>query len=345
MTYPKISIITPSYNQGQYIEETILSIINQNYPNLEYIIIDGGSSDETVAVIQKYTSKINYWISEKDEGQTDAINKGFEKATGVIINWVNSDDFLEQGCLFKIAAAFTEDIICVTGWVRNFEENGNYWDEQLKLKDSSLAYITKTYNNQPGTFFRKDFWDKIFPLPKNLHCTMDQYIWFCYWLVSSTSSLRITDTLITHFRRHSQSKTIASQDKVFFKTLSKKFFNEYNAIFINYLMIKQFVRTELLVNYNEEQRSTEFINIYFPDFILENSKISTEQLFHNYYMELLKEDYRIGNINRLKRGFKEISPLELTEENLQSLKNLRHKKFLRLLKLYRKIYWSINQVN
>ena len=90
--FPKITIITPSYNQGQFIEETILSVINQGYPNLEYIIMDGGSTDNTVEVIKKYSDHINYWVSEKDKGQSNAINKGLHRATGDIINWLNSDD-------------------------------------------------------------------------------------------------------------------------------------------------------------------------------------------------------------------------------------------------------------
>ncbi len=96
MQLPKISIITPSYNQGKFIEETILSVINQQYSNLEFIIIDGGSTDNTVDIIEKYSTQITYWVSEKDEGQSDAINKGFLKATGEIINWLNSDDYLQE---------------------------------------------------------------------------------------------------------------------------------------------------------------------------------------------------------------------------------------------------------
>jgi glycosyltransferase involved in cell wall biosynthesis len=91
---PKISILTPSYNQGQYIEQTIQSILSQNYPNLEYIVIDGGSTDNTVEILKKYDQHITYWVSEKDRGQSHAINKGIEKCTGVLFNWLNSDDYL-----------------------------------------------------------------------------------------------------------------------------------------------------------------------------------------------------------------------------------------------------------
>lgn len=97
--YPKITLVTPSFNQGEFIEETIRSVLLQNYPNLEYIIIDGGSTDDTVAIIKKYEKYISYWISEKDKGQSEAINKGLKIATGEIFNWLNSDDYYAPGTL------------------------------------------------------------------------------------------------------------------------------------------------------------------------------------------------------------------------------------------------------
>ena len=122
-TYPKISIVTPSFNQGKYIEQTIQSVLDQDYPNLEYIIIDGGSTDETVEIIKKYEHKIHYWVSEPDKGQTDGINKGFAKCTGEIFNWINSDDYYEPGTFYKLAKLFTEhpyvDVVCGKEWSFN----------------------------------------------------------------------------------------------------------------------------------------------------------------------------------------------------------------------------------
>lgn len=106
--YPKISIVTPVFNQVMYLEETILSILNQNYPNLEYIIIDGGSTDGTVDIIKKYEQRLAYWVSEPDRGMYDAIQKGFDKSTGEIMGWLNADDLLYPRSLFAVALTFLQ---------------------------------------------------------------------------------------------------------------------------------------------------------------------------------------------------------------------------------------------
>lgn len=109
MTFPRITIVTPSYNQAQFIRETIESIINQGYPNLEYIIVDGGSTDGTLDIIREYEEYITWWVSEKDNGQSDALRKGFERATGEIMGWLNSDDVYFPHALFRVAEAYNQE--------------------------------------------------------------------------------------------------------------------------------------------------------------------------------------------------------------------------------------------
>ncbi|RYH34477.1 MAG: glycosyltransferase, partial [Alcaligenaceae bacterium] len=108
MAKPPISIVMPSYNQGKYIEETILSILNQGIDGLQLIIMDGGSTDETVSILKKYADRIDVWLSEKDKGQTDAINKGMKYVKGDITGWINSDDIYVAGALRKVLRVFEE---------------------------------------------------------------------------------------------------------------------------------------------------------------------------------------------------------------------------------------------
>src|SRR5690606_18735561 len=117
--WPRISIVTPSYNQGDFIEETIRSVLLQGYPNLEYIVIDGGSSDDTPAIIRKYQPWIAYWTSQPDNGQADAINKGLARSTGYIFQFINSDDIVERNCLATVARSIGDNTL-LAGAVRNF---------------------------------------------------------------------------------------------------------------------------------------------------------------------------------------------------------------------------------
>lgn len=221
MPYPKISIITPSYNQGQYIEETILSIINQGYPNLEYIIVDGGSTDDTVATIKKYEKHIKYWVSEKDDGQADAINKGLEQCSGEIFNWINSDDYLGEGVLFKIAEAFeNKHAGMVAGSVMNFDEKGNttlYVNKSLNLP----AYFSNNESyvyHQPGIWFRMELVKKVGKFNTELHYSFDQeHLLRC--LMANDQVIYIRDVLV-NFRLHGSSKT-TTQFKYFYTELQR----------------------------------------------------------------------------------------------------------------------------
>lgn len=164
--YPKISIITPSYNQGKYLEHTILSVISQNYPNLEYIIIDGGSTDNSVEIIKKYEKNLTYWVSEKDKGQYFALQKGFDKSTGEIMGWINSDDMLHPKSLFIMAELFVKypKVKCITGSPTYFDTNG-YATSALDFKPylwSNSRFLAGNYMwiQQESTFWHRDLWQK-----------------------------------------------------------------------------------------------------------------------------------------------------------------------------------------
>ncbi len=208
--YPKISIVTPSYNQGEYIEETILSVINQNYPNLEYIIIDGGSTDNSVEIIKKYEKYLAYWVSEKDRGQSDAINKGLAKCTGDVFNWLNSDDCLNEGSLYeigKIYAAQSPDLIC--GKLQHFGNTDGVINPLFEF-DWHQTLVENLYSRsivQPSMFYRKSLIDSFSGVNENLHYTMDLEIWIKFSFLNHQLNIVKSDCLFSSFRLHDKSKT------------------------------------------------------------------------------------------------------------------------------------------
>ena len=215
--WPKISIVTPSYNQGQYIEETILSVINQNYHNLEYIIIDGGSTDNTIDIIKKYERHITYWISELDEGQSHAINKGLAKCTGEIFNWLNSDDFLEKNALFKIAETFRNSkssLIC--GVSRRINSTGNVVDYvQTTLCDSIEKTIFFGSFRQGPSFFSTDAVRILGGVNEDLHYVMDSDLYLRYILMYGIDKIHLLNNVLINFRLHPSSKTCSEEDKFY----------------------------------------------------------------------------------------------------------------------------------
>jgi glycosyltransferase involved in cell wall biosynthesis len=219
INWPKITIITPSFNQGQFIESTILSILSQEYPNLEYIIIDGGSTDNTIDVIKKYSEHISYWISESDSGQTNAINKGLNIATGDIVNWLNSDDELAPGALFKIGTVFLEnqDCTCFVGRIEFFDAS--------KVLSHSTSIISPLLEqcigfgkvNQPSMYFLLDCFKKIGFLDERLHYMMDTEWYLRYLMVYGKNSMIDDDFVLSRFRYHGLSKTISQAEEFRFE--------------------------------------------------------------------------------------------------------------------------------
>lgn len=169
---PKISIVTPSFNQGRFLEQTILSVINQNYPNLEYIIIDGGSSDESVRIIKKYEKHISYWCSEPDDGHYAAVNKGFKKANGEIFSWLNSDDLYCPWALKTVGSVFRHlpEVHWLTTLTRLHWDDQGYCIEAANFpgfsKNAFLNGINLPWDGtwpiqQESTFWRRSLWDKV----------------------------------------------------------------------------------------------------------------------------------------------------------------------------------------
>ncbi len=209
----KISIITPSYNQGQYIEQTITSVLDQGYPNLEYLVFDGGSTDNTVEIIKKYEKHISYWESKKDKGQSDAINKGFHKATGEIINWLNSDDYYEKDTLYKVASVFNDPAINVYGGRSHvFGIGKEYMNYGSDLYANNLfKTVGWARIDQPETFFRHSVLKEIGYLNDFLHFTMDKEMWMRYLLKYGLSGIYKSNDVLVHYRLHDNSKSVSLQ--------------------------------------------------------------------------------------------------------------------------------------
>jgi len=174
---PKISIVTPSFNQGQYLEQTILSVLNQKYPNLEYIIIDGGSTDNSVEIIKKYEKYLSYWVSETDRGQTHAINKGFANATGDIFSWLNSDDLLLPDSINKVSSInwYNADFCYGQGmWIDKCGDNICYYPT---IAPNRYTLSCKCTLCQPTVFFKRCIYDEIGNLSEKYVCAFDYEYW------------------------------------------------------------------------------------------------------------------------------------------------------------------------
>lgn len=212
--WPRITVVTPSYNQGKFIEETILSVINQNYPNLEYFIVDGGSTDNSVEIIKKYENKIDWWVSERDKGQADAISKGFERATGVLLGWLNSDDVYFPNALINIGRAFLKEpaaSIYVGGIA--IGEKGDKGIKKCSIPTKPLRIFSKygiTGFGQQSSFFNVKDYRKIGGLNPGLYIRMDGDLF--YRLLRYNPKVVVIEKMIGFFRWHETTKSTISED-------------------------------------------------------------------------------------------------------------------------------------
>jgi len=208
----KISIVTPSYNQGQFIEETIRSVLLQGYPDLEYIIIDGGSTDKTVEIIRKYEPWITFWTSEPDNGQTNAINKGFKRSTGEIVAWLNSDDLYVADALVIAAKVFAEQpgTAAVYGDMDTINAEDTILSH-IKSCDFDLGKLYRgNYIPQPASFINAEAMKKVGYLDERFHYVMDYDLWIN--LGQGQGIIRHIPKTLARFRLHNCSKSVSQRE-------------------------------------------------------------------------------------------------------------------------------------
>jgi len=252
MKYPKITVITPSFNQACFLEKTIKSVIDQKYPNLEYFIIDGGSTDNSIDIIKKYEKNISFWCSVKDNGQASAINKGFKMATGEIICWLNSDDLYEEVTFRKVANYFNknQNVDIVYGDLKVIDSE----DRLLTIKRViPYCFISQLFSAslvpQPSCFWKTHVFKKIGYLNEKYNYQMD-YEYFVR-MGAQKFKFGIIKEPLAKFRLHPNSKTNLEYNRSFFsaqyeiqKMYLPKYFFSLNTLillkhifkFINYII-------------------------------------------------------------------------------------------------------------
>lgn len=216
--WPKVSIVTPSYNQGQFLEETIRSILLQGYPNLEYFIIDGGSTDQSRDIIQKYEPWIDFWVSEPDKGQTDALNKGFKKTSGEIAAWLNSDDVYTKGSMIKAVDQLVRhpDAMMIYGECHYIDEFGKliFRPTYRPKKCDYSGLLEGCFIAQPSVFFKRSVLEHVGYLNTSLQYCFDYDLWLS---IARSFKIQYIRSKLSKFRIHGNSKTGSQTMKFMFE--------------------------------------------------------------------------------------------------------------------------------
>jgi glycosyltransferase involved in cell wall biosynthesis len=210
---PLVSIITPSYNQAPFLEETIQSVLDQDYPNIEYIIVDGGSTDGSLDIINRYADRLAWWVSEPDRGQTDAINKGFEQAHGDIFAWLNSDDtYLPQALSRAVCHLQAQpNTGMVYGDANLIDESGNVIGK-FPARQTNYQRLRRGYVHIPqqAAFFRADLWRRVGPLDPGFYFAMDYDLWV---RLARLAPLKHVPELWANFRLHEAGKSVIADER------------------------------------------------------------------------------------------------------------------------------------
>jgi glycosyltransferase involved in cell wall biosynthesis len=210
---PLVSIVTPSFNQSRFLESTIHSVLEQEYTNIEYIIVDGGSSDGSLDIIQRHAGRLAWWVSEKDQGQTDAINKGFAHAQGEILAWLNSDDTYEPQAISEAVAYLGShpEVGMVYGDAAFIDQAGKVIG-RFPAAQTDYHRLRRGYVHIPqqSAFWRALLWKKVGPLDPSFYFAMDYDLWV---RLAALAPLQYIPRLWANFRLHTQGKTISADDR------------------------------------------------------------------------------------------------------------------------------------
>jgi len=315
---PKITIITPSFNQGPYIEQTILSVLEQGYPNLEYIVVDGGSTDQTVDIIKKYEKQLAWWVSEPDRGQAHAINKGLQRTTGDIVNWLNSDDYLEPGALNALANAWAKnpnaEVIC--GYTHCFwHETGNTSHTyRMGTKKSRTDTLLNIEMNQPGSFYRTQIVKQLEGVNESLRYVFDNELWMRYLCVYGQKNIIKIPGLLAHFRLHGESKTIGEGSGAFHKERQS---------LLQHLAIETQLPDYLLKCVENDTEKTKYLSDGWNIGELNISKLHA--WFANKYMVTLYNEGKVAEAKRCLKTALKHKTFEWSRKNLGLAKKLINK--------------------
>jgi hypothetical protein len=212
-TWPRITLVTPSFNQAAYLEETIRSVLLQGYPNLQYLVIDGGSTDGSVDIIRKYAPWLDHWVSESDRGQSHAIQKGITRANGEWFNWINSDDFLAPGALFALASALEPPgAVAVCGMTANLQGRDVFSRYTASIRPDWPGGLFSLRVNQPGSLLHLPAVRQAGGVREDLHLVMDLDLWLRLLRRHGPTAFRQIDREVATYRYHEAAKTCAGTD-------------------------------------------------------------------------------------------------------------------------------------